>query len=301
MAFLAFALLCVAAAESTTRAASPTADEVKAARILQEEDYDEYDGYDGYDDYDGYGDYDGYDGYDGYESTPAPTGAPTPEPTEAPTSEPTPAPTPVPTDEPTPEPTPQPTPTPLPPVEVAVAYTLDEESFTAITALKQEDVFESFEISFAAATDLPEEDVTVVNMRVDGEDVEFSGRRLASTSLEVNYEIKVQDEAASTAAMDIVDDIETIQDDLAAELIAEVATSLSIADMVVDAAPAGITPVTPKPTPKDSTEAEGGTSVWLWIFLLVAVLLAIIGGVYWKGDKCMGAPAAGAEAQESPP
>jgi hypothetical protein len=74
--------------------------------------------------------------------------------------------------------------------------------------------------------------------------------------VEVNYEIKVQDEATSTAAMEIVDDIETLQDGLAAALIAEVATSLEIADMVAEAAPGGIEPETPKPTPKETVQSS---------------------------------------------
>jgi len=221
MAFFAFALLCVAAAESTTTTASPTADEVNVARMLQNE----------------------------TNTTPAP---PTPEPTPAPTEAPTPMPTPMPSAAPTPAPTAAPTPTPPPPVEVAVAYTLDEASFTAMKAKKQEDVFASFENSFAAATGVPAADVTVVSMTVGGEDVDFSGRRLADKSVEVNYEIEVQDETASAAAQDIVDDIETLQAGLAAALIAEVATSLEITDMVAEAAPGGIAPEIPKPSPKQS-------------------------------------------------
>jgi len=217
MAFFAFALLCAAAAESTTTTASPTAEE-NVARMLQNE----------------------------TNTTPAPpTAAPTPMPTPGPTPGPTPAPT---TAAPTPTPTAAPTPTPLDPVEVAVAYTLDEASFTAMKAKKQTDVYASFEKSFATATGVLEEDVTVVSMTVGGEAVEFSGRRLEDTSVEVNYEIEVADEAASAVALEIVDDIETHQAGLAAALVSEVADSLDIAGMVAEAAPGGVAVETPVPT-----------------------------------------------------
>jgi len=123
-------------------------------------------------------------------------------------------------------------------------------------ALPLTDVYASFESSFAAATGVPEEDVTVVSMTVGGEDVAFSGRRLEdTTSVEVTYEIEVQDEAASAVVTGIADDIETYQADLATALVSEVATSLEITDMVAEAAPAGVTPETPSPTPEPTSSA----------------------------------------------
>jgi len=161
------------------------------------------------------------------------------------TAAPTPAPTPVPTAAPTPEPTPAPTPTPLPPVEVAVAYMLDEASFTALKNKSEDAVFATFEASFAAATGIDANAVEVTNMTVDGEPVVFMGRRLSTTSLEVSYAIAVDGETLEDVS-NITAGIESIMDDLADALVAEVESSLEIEGMAVEVVPPGFEPEEPK-------------------------------------------------------
>jgi hypothetical protein len=179
----------------------------------------------------------------------------------------TPSPTPSPTPMPTPSPTPAPTPTPLPPVEVAVAYKLDEASFTALTEQPQEEVFASFEASFAEATGIDPDAVTVTEMTVGGEPVDFTGRRLDSLDLEVTYEIAVANETASIQqASDIASDIASFQQALVDALVAEVEDSFEIEGMTVEVVPA-FEPDTPK---KKKETVESGAYL---AFAAMATLL----------------------------
>jgi hypothetical protein len=146
-------------------------------------------------------------------------------------------------------------------VEVSVAYTLDEASFDALKAKPQADVFASFEVSFATATGLMAEDVTVTGMTVGGEAVEFASRRLSEASIEVSYEIFVADETASEAAAAIAADIETIQEDLATALVEEVAESLEIADMTAVAVDPDAVVETPKKKKKETVESGAYVAV----------------------------------------